>query len=212
MNLQKLTIAVADALEFPRATAIVLSRLGRERGLLSSGGRGRHAADATPRDAALLIIAMMASPTPARGPEYMRAFGDLELHPAFTYRDGTMPWEQELLPDRVLFCDALGSVLEILADPSRFILADGQPATGASVSIRDTQLSASITIMASHYAFQHAAWRGIDLKQMASSAAGEAGARAAAAVAPFRRRIVSEKHIGTDVLRPIATALRKDVV
>lgn len=67
---------VADATRVPPKTVVVFARALKEAGLLTTGERGT-APQMQPEDAATIIIAMLATDSPARAVERLRRFRDL---------------------------------------------------------------------------------------------------------------------------------------
>lgn len=115
LNVLQLAEAIADLIDFPKPTAQLIVRIGREAGLLSTGGRGRNAAKAISTDAANLLIAMMVCPSPARAAEYMRDFGDLILFPELGQR-GTIlrPHATNLFVPGQTFRDGIAAIIDAL--------------------------------------------------------------------------------------------------
>lgn len=71
-RLSDLVSVLAKTLNVDEATVALIARYLREAGLISQKGRGRGAAHMTPRDAANLLIGVMASSATKGGPESVR--------------------------------------------------------------------------------------------------------------------------------------------
>lgn len=80
--ISELNAVTAETLNIPLPTVAIYSRVLREGGLLSKKGRGRGAAHATPLDAARLLIALLATPSPSQAADCAADFGALVEHDA----------------------------------------------------------------------------------------------------------------------------------
>jgi hypothetical protein len=63
---------LSEVLDLPRKSVAVIDRVLAKAGLRSLGGRGPSAAQVTPRDAATMLVAVMASPVLTRADEVAR--------------------------------------------------------------------------------------------------------------------------------------------
>lgn len=227
-NLAQLTTRVAELLEYPQPSAQVIMRAGREHKphpILSTGGRGRSVVKATAKDAANLLIGLIASPSPVRAVEAMLDFGDLLLSTEEVHRIGQYgPDHPEMavvyatakeLALAGTFRDCIAHVLEALGDPLFAKVVAPKLADGAKsgirvptieVSIFDTLLIGGVRIDAARYTFRHAAIVAIkdplDLEEVEARYAEESKTSG-----KYSRRIFSTKVVGNDVLLPIAEAL-----
>jgi hypothetical protein len=77
VNVNQMIRHIADLFKVDPSSAKLHGRRAREAGFLSQSGHGRGAADATPRDAAAMIISLVLCPWPGRAPEYIEDFGGL---------------------------------------------------------------------------------------------------------------------------------------
>lgn len=73
---------VARAYKVEGKTVTVFARLLKEAGLLTSGGRGRHAPHMQPTDAARMTIALLATDKPARAVDRLERFRNLSFQPS----------------------------------------------------------------------------------------------------------------------------------
>ncbi len=75
--ISKLNATISDVLSVPLPTVSMYSRRLREAGKLSEKGRGRGAAQATPLDAARLLLALMVNLGSSRAAQVVTDFGEL---------------------------------------------------------------------------------------------------------------------------------------
>lgn len=80
---------IAEAYRVDEKTVALFARLLREAGMLTSGGRGRHAPHMQPIDAARMTIALLATDKPARAVERLQRFAKITLLP--NEREGFYP-------------------------------------------------------------------------------------------------------------------------
>jgi hypothetical protein len=73
---------VASAYRVEGKTVTLFARLLKEAGLLTSGGRGRHAPHMEPTDAARMTIALLATDKPARAVDRLERFRTLTFQPS----------------------------------------------------------------------------------------------------------------------------------
>lgn len=114
----QLKAKVAELFRLPANAVDYPWRVLREAGLVSKGGRGPSAAKVTPRDAALLLIAV-AGPLPASDVvSAVRRYADLPLQvwPGVKFDDGlTIP---TAITEAPTFSDALAAMIASAADGS----------------------------------------------------------------------------------------------
>lgn len=114
----QLKAKVAELFRLPANAVDYPWRVLREAGLVSKGGRGPSAAKVTPRDAALLLIAV-AGPLPASDVvSAVRRYADLPLQvwPGVKPND-SLPLP-EAITDATTFADALAGLIACAADGS----------------------------------------------------------------------------------------------
>ncbi|MER9282027.1 hypothetical protein [Mesorhizobium sp. M0522] len=222
-NLAELTDCIASALHFPLPTARLISRLGREREILTHGGRGRSVPKATSVDAANLLIAFMVCPTPARATEFMKDFGDLRLSPSFMhFGDDAGPTLKRTFQPGQTFRDSIAAAIDLLGS-SEFAaefdlkahVGDERPGDDPDVtpvidiSIIDTYVQGELNINGSNFHFLHPALNRTQAQDPADDV-GEARsgiAEAALAIDHYRSPIRSERTLEVASLLPIAELL-----
>ena len=78
----QLIVKMSQVLSIPEATLTVFDRTLRDAGLLGKAGRGRGSVQRSPLDTARLLIAVLATNSPARAAEAVVDFGCLYLYSA----------------------------------------------------------------------------------------------------------------------------------
>lgn len=223
-NLSELTDCIASVLNFPLPSARLISRLGRERGILTHGGRGRSVPKATSSDAANLLIAFMVCPTPARAPDFMRDFGDLRMSSSFMhYGDDAGPLLKRIFGPGQTFRDAIAAAIDLLGSSDfaadfdlKAHVGDERPgddpdiAPVIDISIIDTYVQGELNFNGSTFHFFHPllSERSL-LNEDADDVIDETSsfAKAAVAVGHYFSPIRSERTIEVSSLLPIADLL-----
>jgi hypothetical protein len=107
----ELTEVTAKALGYPLPTVRLFARRLREAGLLSEAGRGRGAAQATPLDAARLLIALLATQSPSRAAGCVVDFGGLALYDRRESAKMNLTPDIYGLPESHTFEQAVGAII-----------------------------------------------------------------------------------------------------
>lgn len=89
MKQGKFISLISDSLTMEEKTIRLIVRNLRESGLFTTGSRGTNAPDITSLDAARVIIAVLASPSPSKAVEDVRFFGSLQPDIRQDYTDFT---------------------------------------------------------------------------------------------------------------------------
>jgi hypothetical protein len=209
VNVNELINGIADTISFPRKSAAVYGRVAREAGHLSQFGRGRHAAEAAPQDAAALTIALVACPSPARAPEYIRDFGDLVCGHVATQSDKqSKSVSAVLFGERHTFRQDLSNLIACLGKPSFAELVVPtlrRPQNGVGllpsmmVTIRDTTLSADIYFQGLAALYGHKSIYDEDPKR--------AALERSAAEKKYFRGVRSERAIDGKIIEKIAACV-----
>jgi hypothetical protein len=173
MNVLNLSETIGDILGVAKPTAQVYGRFGRDKGLLTSRGRGRNVADATCIDAAYLTIAMMLSPRPAAAARYMLDFGSLQSVPLFAVVDEDhVDYVSPRFPHKHTFVGGLTELFTALGDPLfveslwPVLQKDGDKIRlpRMEILIRETELKATLQFDFARFGYEHSAFSGIDVK------------------------------------------------
>jgi hypothetical protein len=189
---------VAGATGVVPETVLLNTRILREAGLLTVGGRGSNAPAMTTRDAARLVIALLTTDRPSDGPEAVREFGQLRR------ATGGVPTEEgdhrfQFQPAG-RFEDALAALLEALA-----ALPDFEAPPKIIVAANVNELLCTIEVQGLRYSYLHSS-----LRDKADQKTDSIEPFVFALREQYRKsRIRVRREIGTDVLVPIADNFRK---
>jgi hypothetical protein len=107
--------AVAKAYRVNEKTVTVYARNLKEAGLMTTGARGVNAPDMTPRDAAIITIALLATDMPARAVERTKRLATIPLA-RFEDLDHDTPPDLFGIRDGITLLDALTHIFEADSD------------------------------------------------------------------------------------------------
>jgi hypothetical protein len=210
-RLSDLTKVTAEALDYPRPTVAMFSRVLRDADLLSKKGRGPSAAHATPVDGARLLTALLATPTPFAGGRMSQAiecvtdFGALVVEYPDTEVSSFTLGNAYDLPPRHTFEQAFAAIIAGFADERFGACIMGQKIRTVEVAIADFPLQGMIVLTNNLYRYRFEAVA--DWPSLRGAAAEKARADFESVSSKYKRGITSHRMIGFDALRKIAAVI-----
>jgi hypothetical protein len=208
----------ADVLGVHQPTVSMYARNLRDHGLVSKKGRGRGAAHMTPLDAARLLIALLATTQPIKGPRAVEDFGQLLASGPKSMRGEAPAGGLTLaklcgLPERHTLEQAVAGLIASFdwrnVDAMKLLQSRSlRNAVGMRippitfVAIRDTWLEATVVLDDAVYQYRHAALVEADSKDSDEGPVGHE-----LALRRWGTGIASERRVATEQLCDIGMRL-----